>query len=352
MRDTANKSERDWILLIHQLPPKPTNLRVRIWRKLQKLGAVAIKNSVYVLPASEQAHEDFQWLKQDIESAGGEAAVFRAGSVEGAKDKEIIGAFRKARDEEYAAISAALDGLTGAIREQSRGKDLSAGRLSTHEGEIDKLHAELERIAANDFFDAAGKVAAFTAYERCQKAIRDAQGPTAKAAQSLTKGGSLDVAKYQGRRWVTRRNLHIDRLASAWLIRQFIDKRPRFYFVGDGETVEGAIPFDMFGAEFTHHGEDCTFETMLKRFGLAESKGLRGIAEIVHDIDLKDDKFHRLEAAGLNAIIDGLSKVLRDDRRLLQQTSIVFDGLHALLSKESEKKTKTKTGARKRKRTK
>jgi hypothetical protein len=214
------------------------------------------------------------------------------------------------------------------------------------------LHAELERIAANDFFDAAGKVAAFTAYERCQKAIRDAQGPTAKAAQSLTKGGSLDVAKYQGRRWVTRRNLHIDRLASAWLIRQFIDKRPRFYFVGDGETVEGAIPFDMFGAEFTHHGEDCTFETMLKRFGLAESKGLRGIAEIVHDIDLKDDKFHRLEAAGLNAIIDGLSKVLRDDRRLLQQTSIVFDGLHALLSKESEKKTKTKTGARKRKRTK
>jgi len=227
-------------------------------------------------------------------------------------------------------------------------KHLSAGRLSAHETEIDKLHAELERIAANDFFDATGRIAAFNAYERCQKAIRAAQGPAGKAVRSQTDGGTRDVAKYQGQRWVTRRNLHIDRLASAWLIKQFIDKRPRFYFISEGETVEGAIPFDMFGAEFTHHGEDCTFETMLKQFGLAESKGLRQIAEIVHDIDLKDDKFHRLEAGGLNAIIDGLSKVLRDDRKLLQQTSVVFDGLYAVLNNESEKKTSLMPSKRKR----
>ena len=352
MNSAHQKPEREWILLIHQLPPKPTNLRVRIWRKLQKLGAVAIKNSVYVLPATEKAHEDFQWLKQEIESAGGEAAVFRAGSVAGATDDEIVTAFRKARDEEFAAIAAELDGLTGAIREQSRGKHLSAGRLSAHETEINKLHAELERIAANDFFDAAGRAAAFSAYERCQKAIRTAQGPTRKAVLSQKKGGTLNFAKYQGQRWVTRRNLHIDRLASAWLIRQFIDKRPRFFFVGEEQAVEGAIPFDMFGAEFTHHGEDCTFETMLKQFGLAGGKGLRAIAEIVHDIDLKDDKFHRLEAAGLNAIIDGLSKVLRDDRKLLQQTSIVFDGLYALLSQESVKKSPAEARNRKRSRTK
>lgn len=348
MAKTTNKSASAWALLIHQLPPKPTNLRVRIWRKLQKLGAIAIKNSVYVLPASEKSLEDFHWLKQEIESAGGEAAVFSAGSVEGATDKVIIAAFRKARDEEFAALSAALDGLTGAIREQSRGKHLSAGRLSAHEAEIDKLHVELERVAANDFFDAAGKAAAFIAYQRCQKALRAAQGPTAKAAPSNPNVGNLDIAKYQGRRWLTRRNLHIDRLASAWLIKQFIDKRPRFYFVAEGEAVEGAIPFDMFGAEFTHHGEDCTFETMLKRFGLAESEGLRGIAEIVHDIDLKDDKFHRLEANGLNAIIEGLSRVLRDDRKLLQKTGIVFDGLYALLSSASEKKTDAKKRTRKR----
>lgn len=336
MPNKNTTSTREWVLLIHQLPPKPTNLRVRIWRKLQKLGAVAIKNSVYVLPATEKAHEDFQWLKQEIESAGGEASVFKAAAVEGATDQEIIAAFVKARDEEFAAVTAELDGLTGAIREQSRGKHLSAGRLSAHESELDRLHSELERIAGNDFFVATGRATAFAAYARCQKEIRAAQGPKAKTT-SETKSGKLDVAKYQGRRWVTRRNLHIDRLASAWLIKQFIDKRPRFYFVAEGETIEGAIPFDMFGAEFTHHGEDCTFETMLTRFGLSENKGLREIAEIVHDIDLKDDKFHRLEAAGLNSIIDGLSKVLRDDRKLLQQTSVVFDGLHALLSKDAPK---------------
>ena len=354
MRAKNKTSRQDWILLIHQLPPKPTNLRVRIWRKLQKLGAVAIKNSVYVLPATEQAHEDFQWLKQEIDSAGGEAAVFRAGSVEGATNDEIVAAFRKARDEEFAAITAEFDGLTGAIREQARGKHLTAGRLAAHETEIDKLHAELERIAANDFFDAKGRAVAFDAYERCQKAIRTAQGHAGTATSTPTKSGTLDVAKYQGRRWVTRRNLHIDRLASAWLIKQFIDKRPRFYFVTEGETVAGAIRFDMFGAEFTHQGEDCTFETMLKQFGLAESKGLREIAEIVHDVDLKDDKFHRLEGAGLNAIIDGLGKVLRDDRKLLQQTSILFDGLYELLSKKAEKKkkssVKTHPGKRARKR--
>ena len=352
MKSKNTTTAPQWILLVHQLPPKPTNLRVRIWRKLQKLGAVAIKNSVYVLPATEKAHEDFQWLKQEIESAGGEAAVFRAGSVEGATDEEIIATFRGTRDEEFAAVAAGLDGLTGAIREQARGKHLSAGRLSAHETEIARLHAELERVAANDFFNAAGRAAAFSAYERSQKAIRSAQGPKGKATPPHTKGGTLDVAKFQGQRWVTRRNLHIDRLASAWLIKQFIDKRPRFYFVGDGETIEGAISFDMFGAEFTHHGEDCTFETILKQFGLTESKGLREIAEIVHDIDLKDDKFQRLEAAGLNAIIEGLSKVLRDDRKLLKQTSIVFDGFYALFSKESQKQTNAKTGTRKRKRTK
>jgi hypothetical protein len=350
MKKASQTEKQSWILLIHQLPPRPTNLRVRIWRKLQKLGAVAIKNSVYVLPATEQAHEDFQWLKQEIESAGGEATVFQAGSVDGATDVEIITAFRKARDEEFAAIAAEFDGLTGAIREQARGKHLSAGRLSAHESQIDKLHAELERIAANDFFNALGRTNAFNAYERCQRAIRAAQGPAGKAAQREAKSGTLDVAKYQGRRWFTRRNLHIDRLASAWLIKQFIDKRPRFYFVADGETIEDGIPFDMFGAEFTHQGEDCTFETMVKQFGLVEIQGLCGIAQIVHDIDLKDDKFHRLEAAGLNAIIDGLSKVLRDDRKLLQQTSIVFDGLYALLSKESEKKGQAKTRSRKRSR--
>jgi len=336
-----------WLLLIHQLPPKPTNLRVRIWRKLQKLGAVSIKNSVYVLPANDKTNEDFQWLKQEIESAGGEAAVFRADSVEGATDKEIIVAFRKARDAELAEITAQLDVLAGSICDQTHGKHLSAGRLAAHETELDRLHAELERVIANDFFEAKGRTAAVTAYQRCQAIIRSTQTPARKESKSPRKSDTLATRDYQGRRWMTRRNLHIDRLASAWLIKQFIDKHPRFYFVAEGETDPNAIPFDMFGAEFTHQGEDCTFETMVKRFGLSNVKGLRELGEIVHDIDLKDDKFQRLEAAGLNAIIDGLSETFPDDRKRLQQATVIFDSLFRLLDKQGEKKPSKTRPARK-----
>lgn len=313
---------------------------MRIWRKLQKLGAVAIKNSVYMLPANEKTNEDFQWLKQEIESSGGEVSVFRADSVEGATDKEIISAFRKARDEEFMEVTTALDRLAGSIKKQTRSKHLSAGRLATHEAELERLHAELERIVANDFFAAKSRSAALNAYERCQKLLRASQTPTPKNQKTSTAREVLSVADYQGRRWVTRKNIHIDRLASAWLIKQFIDKQPRFYFVTEGEALDNAIPFDMFGAEFTHHGEDCTFETMIKRFGLRHIKGLLELGKIVHDIDLKDDRFHRLEAAGLKVMIDGLCENIPDDRKRLQQAGAIFDGLFAGLDKQNPKANK------------
>ena len=335
MKDKAQKHE--WLLLIHLLPPRPTNLRVRIWRKLQRLGAVAVKNSVYVLPFNEKTHEDFQWLKQEIEAAGGEATVFRAGAVEGATDQEIVAAFGKTRNEEYTQVTAELDGLTGALREQKRGGHLSAGRVGHYEAELDKLHKELERIISTDFFVAAGRATALAAYERCQTALQAARSPkgaplSAKQSQSAT----ANLAQYQGRRWMTRRNLFIDRLASIWLIKRFIDPKARFFFVAEGETVEGAVGFDLYGGEFTHRGEDCTFETMLKEFGLANDAGLRGLAEIVHDLDLKDHKFNRSEAAGLGAVIRGLAETLRDDRKLTQQCGPVFDGLYELLRREAQ----------------
>lgn len=321
--------KQDWILLIHQLPPKPTNLRVRTWRKLQKLGAVAIKNSVYMLPFNEKTYEDFQWLKQEIESAGGEAAVFRAGAVEGATDEEIITAFRKARDEEYAQVAAELDGLTGTINEQKRGGHLSAGRITGYEAELDRLHKELERISAIDFFNASSRPSAVTAYERFQAALRATQNRSTRLAKTRSiKSAALDLAQYQGRRWATRRNLFIDRLASIWLIKRFIDKRPRFHFVSEDESVEGAITFDMYGAEFTHQGEDSTFETMIKQFGFGDDSGLQAIAEIVHDIDLKDNKFNRLEATGLSVVIRGLADLLKEDRKLIQHCNPIFDGLY------------------------
>jgi hypothetical protein len=331
-------SDQEWILLIHQLPPQPTNLRVRIWRKLQKLGAVAIKNSVYVLPFNEKTHEDFQWLKQEIESSSGEATVFRAGAVEGATNAELSAAFRKARDEEYAQITAELDGLTGAIREQRRGGHLSAGRMGNYEADLDRLHKELERVVSVDFFSATGRSPAVSAYERCHNALRASQDRNKRSEKSgSAKGVKPDLAQYQGRLWVTRSNLFVDRLASIWLIKRFIDRRARFSFVAEGESVEGGIGFDMYGGEFTHRGEDCTFETMIKQLGLSDDPGLGHVAEIVHDMDLKDDKFHRSEVAGLNLVIRGLAELLKDDRKLVAQSIPIFDGLYELLGRNQEK---------------
>ena len=175
------ETEHEWLLLVHQLPPRPTSLRVRIWRKLQKLGAVSLKNSLYVLPAGEKTHEDFQWLKQEVESAGGEATVLRAGSVEGATDDEIVSLFRGQRAEEYARLTAELEGLAGAVRGQGKGGHLSPGRLSSHEAELSRLHQELERVIAVDFFLADGRAEALAALERCREALRLPRGGEGRA---------------------------------------------------------------------------------------------------------------------------------------------------------------------------
>jgi hypothetical protein len=348
---TRNKNKSEWILLVHQLPPKPTNLRVRIWRKLNNLGAVAIKNSVYVLPFNEKTHEDFEWLRQEIETAGGEANVFRAESVEGAADEEIISIFRRDRDRDFSKIAAEIDALAGAVKEQKQNNHLTAERIKNYEIELGKLHAELERIKAVDFFIAPNQKIAVAAYGRARKLL---QSTANNSRASIKNRGSLSKflsrSDYQGKRWATRRNMHIDRVASAWLIKRFIDERPKFYFVAESEKFTGAIHFDMFEAEFTHVGEDCTFETLLNRFGLTDDAALREIAQIVHDIDLKDGKFNRLEAAGLDATIRGLSKLLRDDRKLLAQCNFIFDGLYEQFSAniESQIKQSNAEGERKR----
>ncbi len=327
-----------WTLLIHQLPPSPSNLRVRIWRKLQQLGAVSIKNSVYVLPFNEKTTEDFQWLKQEIESSGGEATIFHADSIEGAMDEEIAAVFKQEREKDYTHLAAEFDGLTETIRDQKRGGHLSPERTSKSAAELDKLHKELERVEAIDFFEVPipSRILVKKAYERALKAVHESQNDSRKSMKSpSSKSGELDVADYQGKRWFTRRNLHIDRLASIWLIRRFIDKRPRFNFVADKTETGDGIRFDMFEAQFTHEGDACTFEVLIQRFGLNLDAGLCEFAEIVHDIDLKDSKFNRSEAAGINAIIRGLGDSLKNDQELVRHTMPLFDGLYERLREQA-----------------
>jgi hypothetical protein len=337
-----DKERQQWLILVHQLPPSPTNLRVRIWRKLQTLGAVPIKNSVYVLPFNEKTNEDFQWLKQEIESAGGEVAVFRADSVEGTTDTEIIALFRQHRDEEYGRLITEFEALSGAVRELKKTASLTANKLSQYESELGKLNLELERIIVNDFFHAPSGERAQTAFEKCRRELQAARGSKEKAGVDQTDPAKLKPADFQNKRWVTRKNPHIDRLASGWLIKRFIDSRPRFSFVGEGESIENAMTFDMVGANFTHQGEDCTFETLLKSFALDQDEALRQIAEIVHDIDLKDNKFNRSEAIGVNAVVRGLAEIYSDDNERLKQSLTVFDGLYELF-KSSPQQTRKET---------
>lgn len=322
-----------WLLLLHHLPARPTRLRVRVWRQLQKLGAVAIKNSVYVLPWSERTLEDFTWLQQEIEAGGGEAVLFRAASVVGVTDTEIVAAFRHDRNTAYARLTADLQAVGERIGVSRSGATPAAEALDAVQTEVDTMQAEFDRLETLDFFAASGRAQAGAALERARSRLRAVQGRKEDAPRRPARQPQLDKAQYQGKRWVTRPRPHIDRCASAWLIRRFIDRRPRFDFTTEGGNLRGGIPFDMAGATFGHQGEDCTFETLMQRFGLGENAAVRAIAEIVHDIDLKDGKFGRTEAAGVSVVLRGWMERTRDDHRLLRETVAVFDGLYATLAK-------------------
>lgn len=342
------KDKLEWILLVHQLPQKPTKLRVRTWRKLQTLGAVPIKNSVYVLPFNEKTNEDFQWLRQEIESAGGEASLFRADTVGGMTDKEIIELFKSSSDDDYTKLISEFEGLRGAAREQTKVNSLSTGKFAQYQAEFSKLRQELDRIEATDFFSSSLGRKTRDAFEKCRRELQVTESKNNRESTDRDPA-RLRIADFQNRVWTTRKDPHIDRLASGWLIRRFIDKRPRFQFVFEGEQIQNTLTFDMAGGDFTHQGEDSTFETMIKSFGLGSDTALRQIAEIVHDIDVKDRKFGRTEADGINAAVRGLAEVFPNDAERLKRGAILFDSLYELFRKHPGPSKKKATFKRSRK---
>jgi hypothetical protein len=153
------------------------------------------------------------------------------------------------------------------------------------------------------------------------------------ASKAKTEPNLLETLR--NRTWVTREGVYADRIASAWLIRRFIDAEARFKFVsGKGyRPHEGELRFDMFEAEFTHEGDKCTFEVLLERAGLKDT-ALRAIAEIIHDIDLKDDKFGRTEVAGIRTLIDGIRVSTSDDTRRIERGTEVFNDLYEFFRKK------------------
>jgi hypothetical protein len=306
-----------WLLLIHQLPPQPAYLRVKIWRRLQAMGAVAVKGAVYALPLDDQTQEDFRWVVREITGSGGEASLCEARFVDGLSDQQMRALFDAARDADYEAIrkeAATLEGELAAEPERQADGRKQLARLRRH----------LAQIADIDFFGANRRAAAEAALAALEARLTEPDldvGPE----ESMTKGEELRGRR--GRTWVTREGVHVDRIASAWLIRRFIDPEAQFEFVaGKGRAPRSdEIRFDMYEAEFTHEGDRCTFEVLLDRARLDEP-ALQAIGEIVHDIDLKDGKFGREETAGIAGLIGGIVLAhLQDEQRLARGAAILDD---------------------------
>jgi len=314
-----------WLLLVHQLPPRSAYLRVKVWRRLQALGCVSLKNSVYVLPAGEQTREDFEWLLQEIERGGGEGVICEARVVDGMSDEQVRGLFDAARDADYASIAQEFRKLA-AVLKRGAARRAHAPELKQR---ADKLRRRFTETSAIDFFGAAGGLTVEALMTEIEAQL--AKPPAAQKRDSATKPAEALTNKI----WVTRRDVHVDRIACAWLIRRFIDPGARFKFVAakDYKAKPGELRFDMFQAEFTHEGERCSFEVMLERTGL-EDAALRAIGEIVHDIDLKDGKFAREQVAGIAHVIAGICMTYGDDVVRIDRGSAVFDDTYEYFARK------------------
>jgi len=308
-----------WLLLIHQIPPKPAYLRVKVGRRLQGLGAVAIKNSVYALPRGDQALEDFQWVRREIVAGGGEATVCEASFVEGHRDADVEALFTTAREGDYASLTEEARRLERALGRPAKRASMPPEQA---QAALLRLRKQLSEVAAIDFFGAPGR-------ETVEGLLADVESRLRAAPTETTAARPAARDDVRARTWVTRRGVHVDRIASAWLIRRFLDPEAEFKFVAGHEYTpgDGELRFDMFQAEFTHDGDLCTFEVLVRHFGLNDA-ALRHLAEIVHDIDLKDAKFARPEAFGLDRLILGIALRHKEDAARIAEGAAVFDALY------------------------
>jgi hypothetical protein len=304
------------LLFVHLLPSRPSNLRVRTWRRMQQIGAIAVKQSVYVLPDTPASREDFEWLKTEIEGSGGEASVFVADAVDAWSHDSLVEEFRRSREKAYGELATDAEQLRRRLGKSKPPTD--AVRRGVRQ--LNDRLAEIERI---DFFGSGARDKAAAALD--ELASRSSPAPAITAA-------TVTRSAYRRRLWVTRPRPGVDRMASAWLIRRFIDAAARFDFTPDKKHAPAtAVPFDMYGVAFTHRGNRCTFEVLCEVFGLQEP-ALQSIAAIVHDLDLKDNAFGAPQAASVGQIIDGLQLAHADDHRLLSEGVSLFEALYRKLS--------------------
>jgi len=306
--------KRTWLLLLYALPTKRTSARVNLWRKLKRFGAVQLKTSAYVLPDDPSHYERFQWLAKEIRDASGEATLIRVAEIEGMTNERIVQMFNEARKAEYMEVKEAC-------QRALRGRRAKGEVLA---GEWARQARRFHEIKEVDYFRSSGGDDAEMMLSRLEKLVNPKIAPAAQTR--------LRAADFQGKTWLTRPRPGIDRCGSAWLIRKLIDSKARFVFANEPSAHPKALPYDMTDVEFSHHGDDCTFETLVKRFGITDKAVLK-MAEMVHDADLEDEKFQRDECLGINAVLSGWARTNMTDAELLAKGMECFEGLYQGLRK-------------------
>jgi hypothetical protein len=304
-----------WLLLLYALPARQNSERVNLWRRLKKFGAVALQTSGYVLPHDPAQFERLQWLSKQIRDAGGEATLIRVAEIDGMSNEQVVGMFNEARASEYKEVAGACQEALSGYRRGAE-EELAA--------EVEKQQRRFREIRAVDYFNSPGAHDAQMMLQRAEKVVaRQPGGAPAPRANPKEFGDKV---------WMTRPRPGIDRAGSAWLIRKFIDPRAKFVFGMEPGRRPEAVPFDMADVEFSHHGDDCTFETLIKRFGITDKAVVR-MAEMVHDADLEDEKFQRCECMGINAVLTGWARTSISDTELLEKGIECFEGLYKAVKK-------------------
>ena len=307
----SDKTPGSWLFLLFNLPAKQSSDRVKVWRRLKKFGAIQLKTSTYVLPDEPAHYERFQWLAKEIVDTGGEATLVRVKDIEGMPHAAIVALFNEARTRDYDELFEPVNLLI---------KDSKARKQSpeTFSNQLQKLRQRFQEIRDIDYFQSSRG-------EDLQRLLQKAEESPKKKPETTVR---LRAEDYRSKSWVTRPRPEIDRVGSAWLIRKFIDPGAKFVFANNPAAFPKSIPYDMFEVEFSHHGDYCTFETLIQRFGIRDRAVLR-LAELVHDADVEDDKFRRVEGFGIEQIFKGWAKQGLSDQEILAKGFECFDALYA-----------------------
>jgi hypothetical protein len=301
---SAPKAEVPWLLLTFTLPAKRASQRVEVWRNLQRYGSVPLGNSGYLLPNNPINQERFEWLAGAIRKYAGEASVVSVQSIDNLSTPQLVTRFTEARARDYQELVRQL---------QKRSSQAPPKHAS---GRISRLRARFREIVEIDFFRSPLQ-------RRVEVLLANADTPPA----ARERGAKVRPKDYVGRVWITRPHPGIDRSASAWLIRKFIDKKARFAFAHEADVPSNAVPFDMFRGGFGHRGEDCTFETLRKDFRIHDAR-VTAIGEMVHDVDVGDGKHGRKEAFGVDEVLKGLAWKGMTDKELLERGIEMIEGLY------------------------